>query len=648
MISQSCFDIKVIANELNNDLANSRIEKFYNTPDCELLIKGYSGKKGKFTIRALRGECIHLTDYKRDVAENPSGFTMLIRKYLNNSMILEIYQPFFERIVIFKIKKEGIEYNLVIELFAKGNVVICANDLKIIGSLKAVKADGKFLRTGDIYDFSKPVFLESFLDRIEFKRIIKSSELESAVKTVAIKLGVGGRYAEEVCFIAGVEYSKNPGILSDDEVEKLFKAFTAIYMNVKHYKNISPCAYEINDEIANYSPFPFSSMQDAKVKNFESFSAACDYYYSSSQIVGQESVNKGALDSKISQISSRLMQQEAYAKELESESIKLAGIGKTIFDNNQLINNILQKLRNAKISRSWDEIINAIESEKSRGIYEATIIDNIAPTTGEISLKIGDDCFAASINDDAFKLSGEFFDKSKKLKAKIQGALASAANSRLMIEDIKREGFEPSSIAIKELKPEKKWFEKFRWLKTSNDFLLVCGKDASQNEIVVKKIAEPNDLIFHASVSGSPFGILKDGLNAGDIDKEESANFVLCFSRAWRESIMSDVFSVGKEQVSKTAPSGEYVEHGSFVISGSKNYYTGLKLEVALGIDDGKVIAGPIDLISKRCKKICLLKPGGIAPGKIAKRLIELFDEKNISSEDYLAFIPGDSMIEII
>ena len=47
MIIQSCFDIKVIVNELNS-IVNSRIEKFYNTSDGELLIKGYSAIKGKY------------------------------------------------------------------------------------------------------------------------------------------------------------------------------------------------------------------------------------------------------------------------------------------------------------------------------------------------------------------------------------------------------------------------------------------------------------------------------------------------------------------------------------------------------------------------------------------------------------------------
>ncbi|MDD4353095.1 MAG: ribosome rescue protein RqcH [Candidatus Nanoarchaeia archaeon] len=646
MINQSCFDIKVIVNELSV-LVNSRIEKFYNTSEGELLIKGYSAVKGKYTLRALRGECIHLSEFKREVADTPSGFTMLMRKYMNNSMILEIFQPFFERIVIIKIKRGEEEFNVIIELFNKGNIIICDKTLKIIGCLKTIKLGDKILKNGDAYDFSKPVFLESFLDKLEFKRIIKSSNLESIVKTIAIQLGVGGRYAEEVCFNAGIEYSKEPGMMENEEIEKLFKSFSSTYMNVKHYKNIAPCVYLKDNEVINFSPFDFNSVMDSEKKVFESFNQACDFYYSNAQMGVNKDENRGVFDSRIIQLKKRLTQQEEYLTELENESAKLLGIGKLIFENNVVINNILSKIKNAKNSRTWEEILKVIDAEKNNGIYEASIIKKITPETGELLIEINGTEFNADINDESFKLANSFFEKSKKLKGKIQGTLVSAGQTRLMIEELTEKGIKESTKIIKDLRPEKKWFEKFRWLRTINGFLLVCGKDAAQNEIVIRKISEPNDLIFHASVAGSPFGVLKDGLKAEEIDKIQAANFILCFSRAWRESIMSDVFSVTREQISKTAPSGEYVSHGSFVINGHKDFYKGISMELAIGIEENKVIAGDIELIKSKCEKYCILKPGGISPGKIAKRLMELFDIKDLNSEDFLAFIPGDCLIEL-
>ncbi len=41
-------------------------------------------------------------------------------------------------------------------------------------------------------------------------------------------------------------------------------------------------------------------------------------------------------------------------------------------------------------------------------------------------------------------------------------------------------------LARRKIKP-KKWFEKFRWFVSSDGFLVVAGKDAITNEVLVKK-----------------------------------------------------------------------------------------------------------------------------------------------------------------
>jgi len=47
----------------------------------------------------------------------------------------------------------------------------------------------------------------------------------------------------------------------------------------------------------------------------------------------------------------------------------------------------------------------------------------------------------------------------------------------------------------------------------------------------------------------------------------------LCFcSVAWEAKVVTNVWWVESEQVSKTAPAGEYLTTGSFMIRGKKNY----------------------------------------------------------------------------
>ena len=53
-------------------------------------------------------------------------------------------------------------------------------------------------------------------------------------------------------------------------------------------------------------------------------------------------------------------------------------------------------------------------------------------------------------------------------------------------------------------KSSKKWYEKFRWFKTSDGFLVIAGRDTSQNEAIVRKHLSPNDIFLHTVAPGGP------------------------------------------------------------------------------------------------------------------------------------------------
>ena len=298
MKAQSGFDIKVIVNELEA-LNGSRINKFYNTSEGELLVKFYSSKFGKKTLRVLRGECIHLTGFKREVVDNPSHFTMLMRKYMNGAVLKAVEQPFFERVIFFRIERGGEDFNIVIELFNKGNIIVCNNNMVIINSLRFVEMKGRVIRPGEKYELPLPNFQELYLDQIEFRRTLKSSDKDSLVKCLAVDIGLGGKYAEELCALSGIDKMKNPSMLNKKESDKIFEVFFLIYKSIKHYKNIRPCVILKTGKAVDFAPFPLKSYEGYDFEMFETFNEACDYYYSRSQKEDYESQAKNVYDDKI-------------------------------------------------------------------------------------------------------------------------------------------------------------------------------------------------------------------------------------------------------------------------------------------------------------------------------------------------------------
>ncbi|MEM2144829.1 MAG: fibronectin-binding domain-containing protein, partial [Candidatus Jordarchaeaceae archaeon] len=82
---------------------------------------------------------------------------------------------------------------------------------------------------------------------------------------------------------------------------------------------------------------------------------------------------------------------------------------------------------------------------------------------------------------------------------------------------------------------------------------------------------------------------------------------------------------VTREQVSESPPSGEYLERGSFIIRGQRNYIKGVPLKLAVGVieSDGEVlpISGPPSAIEKQTKTFVIIKPGTVAKGKLAQQI---------------------------
>ena len=174
---------------------------------------------------------------------------------------------------------------------------------------------------------------------------------------------------------------------------------------------------------------------------------------------------------------------------------------------------------------------------------------------------------------------------------------------------------------LKERKHE--WYEKFRWFISSESLLVIGGRDATSNEIVIKKHTAPNDLVFHTDMAGSPFFVVKsNGKQIGERTKEETADATCTFSRAWKLGLQTtSVFYVNPEQVSKKTKAGEYMGKGAFMIYGKTNYINN-KLNLAVGLtESNQVLAGPFDAVKVNCEKYVVLEQGNEKASSVAKKI---------------------------
>lgn len=118
------------------------------------------------------------------------------------------------------------------------------------------------------------------------------------------------------------------------------------------------------------------------------------------------------------------------------------------------------------------------------------------------------------------------------------------------------------------------WFEKFLWFISSENYLIIGGRDQQQNEIIVKRYLTPGDIYVHADLHGATSCVIKNptGEPIPPRTLTEAGTMALCYSAAWDARVITSAWWVHHHQVSKTAPTGEYLTTGSFMIRGKKNF----------------------------------------------------------------------------
>ncbi len=184
---------------------------------------------------------------------------------------------------------------------------------------------------------------------------------------------------------------------------------------------------------------------------------------------------------------------------------------------------------------------------------------------------------------------------------------------------------------------EFKDYQKYRWFYTSSKKLVVGGKNAEQNEELIKKMQaiKQDRIIMHTQMPGSPFSvILADIKKVTNNDIKETAIFTASFSRAWRERSKQaniDIFKLS--QLYKS----DAMKQGTFGVKGEIKRIS-IPLELALIKQKSKLRAVPLSSVKS---KNILLK---ITPGEKDKLQMLPELQKSLpkySKEEILAALPS-------
>jgi len=242
------------------------------------------------------------------------------------------------------------------------------------------------------------------------------------------------------------------------------------------------------------------------------------------------------------------------------------------------------------------------------------------------------------------EIANEYFEKSKKLRRKSENAVKIIDKFKKQLAEIdnKQLQIESREDSKEEARPLE-WFEKFRWFISSEGFLCIGGRDATSNEIVIKKHIDSSDMVFHTESPGSPFFVIKtERKTPGEATIQETAIATASYSKAWKMGVsVTEVFWVTPDQVSKQAPSGEYMPKGAFMVRGKRNFIQST-LGLAIGkLKNGKVMGGPLDAVAKNCESAIKITLGKDKPSDVAKKIAKKI---NAHVDDVMRVLPAGGL----
>ncbi|XP_063500646.1 ribosome quality control complex subunit NEMF isoform X3 [Symphalangus syndactylus] len=626
----STIDLRAVLAELNASLLGMRVNNVYDVDNKTYLIR-LQKPDFKATLLLESGIRIHTTEFEWPKNVMPSSFAMKCRKHLKSRRLVSAKQLGVDRIVDFQFGSDEAAYHLIIELYDRGNIVLTDYEYVILNILRfrTDEADDVKFAVRERYPLDHARAAEPLLTLERLTEIVASTAKGELLKRVLNPLLPYGPALIEHCLIENGFSDIEKVLVSLQKAEDYMK--TTSNFSGKGYiiqkREIKPSleADKPVEDILTYEefhPFLFSQHSQCPYIEFESFDKAVDEFYSKIEgqkidlkALQQEKQALKKLDNVRKDHENRL---EALQQAQEIDKLK----GELIEMNLQIVDRAIQVVRSALANQiDWTEIGLIVKEAQAQGDPVASAIKELKLQTNHVTMLLRNPYLLSEEEDD--DVDGDVNveknetepPKGKKKKQKNKQLQKPQKNKPLLVDvdlslsayanakkyyDHKRyaakktqKTVEAAEKAFKSAEKKTKqtlkevqtvtsiqkarkvyWFEKFLWFISSENYLIIGGRDQQQNEIIVKRYLTPGDIYVHADLHGATSCVIKNP--TGELipprTLTEAGTMALCYSAAWDARVITSAWWVYHHQVSKTAPTGEYLTTGSFMIRGKKNF----------------------------------------------------------------------------
>ncbi|MCX2819317.1 ribosome rescue protein RqcH [Haladaptatus sp. F3-133] len=632
-------DIAAVVGELQT-YVGAKFDKFYQYGDDTVRMKIRDYDAGRADLFAEVGETkrLHFVDEPPDAPQRPPNLPMLMRKRLSGGDLVAVEQHGFDRVVRLVGERGDETYTIIVELFGDGNFVFTDSDGVVLRSLRTVRLKTRTVAGGEPYEYPpertdpSELSYDGFVDEMEDS----GSDL---VRTLASVLGFGGTYAEELCVRAGVEKELGIEDAGTEEYEAVYAEVTDLFDSLQN-GDLEPRVVYDDGAPVDATPLPLVRYEENETEAYETFNEALDAYF---EALEDHDEDEEGGDEAVDRQRRIVEQQERAIEEREEEEERLREKAEALYESYGVVDELLGAVGDARgDGASWDEVSDTLGEAREEGVGSAEIVERIDQNNDTVYVELDGYEIPLSPRDGVESNASALYEEAKEVAEKREATYEALEDAREELERMKREreedgGGEEETTTLSER--GENWYDRFRWFRTSDGFLVIGGRDADQNDEIYKKYTDPDDVFFHTQAPGGPVTVLKrtepdepkGDIEVPDRSREEAARFAGIYSSVWDTGQgAAEVYSVPASNISKTPESGEYIEKGSVVVRGERTYYT-VEMEASVGMrldDEAGVIGGPPSAVEPRCGFSVRLEPGRYSRNDTAKRVYRRFREE--------------------
>jgi predicted ribosome quality control (RQC) complex YloA/Tae2 family protein len=664
------------------------LDKAYLYDDDLLRLKLRDFDRGRLELLIEVGEQkrAHLAAPERvpDAPGRPPDFARMLRNRISGANLAGIEQFEFDRILEFHFEREDQDTTIVAELFGDGNVAVLDANREVIDCLDVVRLQSRTVAPGSQYEFPDSRVNPLAVSEEGFHARMDDSDTD-LVRTLATQLNLGGLYAEELCTRAGVEKTRSIDAATDEEYAALYDAIDGLRTDLDA-GDFDPRVYREDGDAADAdggagdagetgepvdaTPFPLQEREREGLAGepHDTFNAALDVYFhdlrEAEREAGDGEPDRPEFEAEIAKRERIIEQQAGAIESFEEQAATEREKAETLYARYDLVDSILETVRSAReAGHGWEAIEKRLAEAAEQGVRGAEAVRGVISEEGLVTVELDGHEIDLDPMEGVEKNANRLYNEAKRIEEKKAGAQAAIENTREELAEFeeRREAWENretddgtagedgededaaldwlarESIPVRETE---EWYERFRWFHTSDGYLVLGGRNADDNEALVKKYLERGDRFFHAQAAGAPVTVLKatgpsepaEQVDFPETTVEQAAQFAVSYSSVWKAGrYAGDAYMVSPDQVSKTPESGEYIEKGSFVIRGDRTYFEDTPVGCAVGIQcepRTQVIGGPPEAITGRAETTIEVEPGEFAQADAAKRIYREFRER--------------------